>query len=238
MAISSAAFFVFLLYSLCIKTNGVFNGMIGSISRFHFIPLICASALFIIGEDTDDDKDPQDLVVASLIFSIIGLLTLIIIHFKTIMDPWYISLVIKNGAFGCLIALFTYNICNSILELGILKYFDNLTIEKIFEEIFNIFSKKKNDLLKFINNCGTALPLTIGIVNISLSLALKDFMISVMNLLIFIGCTIYYYNLDDYIKDHFKDNGDGIIDIIMIVLSSVAIAFLLYMYRGTYFKLA
>ena len=111
-------------------------------------------------------------------------------------------------------------------------------MKKYLKKFLIYFQKKKNDLLKFINNCGTALPLTIGIVNISLSLALKDFMISVMNLLIFIGCTIYYYNLDDYIKDHFKDNGDGIIDIIMIVLSSVAIAFLLYMYRGTYFKLA
>lgn len=234
MSISSFAFFVYLVYSLFIKTNGVFNGMMGTISRFHFIPLICASALFIIGEDTDDDKDPKDLVVASLIFSIIGFISLILTHFKTTMDPWYISLIIKNGTFGCLIALFTYNICNSILQFGILDYIDKLTFSSIYKEIV----KGKSKFLDFINNCGTSLPLTIGIVNIAVSFALKDFMISVMNLLIFIGCTIYYYDLADVTKDYFKDNGDGIIDIIMIILSSVAIALLIFLYRGTYFKLS
>ena len=61
-------------------------------------------------------------------------------------------------------------------------------------------------------------------------------MISVMNLLIFIGCSIYYYNLSDDTKDYFKDNGDGVIDIIMIILSGIAIALLIFLYRGTYFK--
>ena len=107
MGISSVGFFAYLIYSIFIKTNGVFNGMMGSISRFHFIPLICASALFLIGENIEDDKDPESLVVTTLIFSIIGFISLIVIHFKTILEPWYISLLIKNGTFGCLTALFT-----------------------------------------------------------------------------------------------------------------------------------
>ena len=61
-------------------------------------------------------------------------------------------------------------------------------------------------------------------------------MISVMNLLIFIGCTIYYYNLDDFIKDYFKDNGDGIIDIIMISLSALTIALLIIRYKTSVFN--
>lgn len=237
MGISSAAFLVYIIYSICIKTNGVFNGMMGSISRFHFIPLICASTLFLIGEDIEDDRDPKDLVIASFIFTIIGFISLIFIHLKTQLEPWYISLLIKNGTFGCLIALFTYNICNCILQIGILNYYDQLNFKIIFEEIYKIFIGKTSDFIKFINNCGTALPLTIGIVNIALSFALRDFMISGMNLVIFIGCTIYYYNLDDSIRDIFKDNGDGIIDIIMIILSCVTISLLVFFYRGTYFKL-
>ena len=236
MATSSIGFFAYLIYSICIKQNGIFNGMMGSISRFHFIPLICASALFLIGEDIDDEDKPKDLVMASLIFSFIGFFSLIVVHFKTKLDPWYISLLIKGGAFSFLIALFTYNICNSILQYGILDYVDNLTVLTLFEEIVKIWTKGKSKLLDFINNCGTALPLTIGIVNIGLSFALKDFMISVMNLLIFIGMSIYYYDLNDSAKKYFKDNGDGIIDIIMIILSCLTIGFLIFMYRGTYFK--
>ena len=151
MAISTSAFFVYLLYSICIKTNGVFNGMMGNISRFHFIPLICASALFLIGEDIDDDKEPKDLLIASLIFTIVGFISLILIHFKTIVDPWYITLLIKNGAFACLIALFTYNICNCILQIGIIHYFDNLTFQIIFDEIMKTIIGKESDFLKFIN---------------------------------------------------------------------------------------
>lgn len=238
MGISSVGFFVYLIYSLCIKTNGVFNGMMGKISRYHFIPLICASALFIIGEDIDDDKDPESLVYTTLIFSIIGFISLIIIHFKTILEPWYISLLIKNGTFGCLIALFTYNICNTILQLGFINYKNNLDFINFLYDLIKFSFKMKNDFSDFINNCGTALPLTIGIVNIALSFALKDFMIAAMNLLIYIGCTIYYYKIEEYIiKTFFKNNGDGIIDIIMIILSCIAIIFLMFLYRGAFFKL-
>lgn len=238
MGVSSVAFFFYLIYSLFIKTNGVFNGMMGSISRFHFIPFICASALFLIGEDIEDDKEPKDLIIASLIFSIIGFLTLILVHFKTVIDPWYISLLIKNGVFGCLIALFTYNICNCIFQIGFLKYYENLDLYTIFFELIKKIVHNKSDFTDYMNNCGIALPLAIGIVNTALSFALKDFMIAVINLLIFIGCTTYYYKIEDFvIKTLFDNSGaDGVIDIIMIILSSITIALLIFLYRTIYFK--
>ena len=237
LGIATAGFIVYLIYAICIKTNGVFNGMMGMISRFHFIPFICGSALFIIGEEINDSDNQKDLIIASLIFSIIGFFTLILCHFKTIMDPWFTSLLIKKGTFSCLIALFTYNICYIILQLGILEKTDDLSIYTIIPDILN------GKLKDFINNCGTALPLTIGIVNIALSLALKDIVISAMNLIIYIGMTIYVYDVTKFdfkifgIDPNYKEkNGDEVIDIIMIILSSITIVFLIFFYKTSVFK--
>ena len=49
LLISTIAFSAYLIYSICIKKTSVFNGMMGKITRFHFIPLFCASAIFMIG---------------------------------------------------------------------------------------------------------------------------------------------------------------------------------------------
>jgi len=243
LGISTAGFIIYLIDSIFIKTTKVFNGMMGTISRFHFISFICGSALFIIGEDLNNDSDnkdnQKDLIVASLIFSIIGFISLILSQFKTTIETWYASILIKKGTFSCLIALYTYSICYIILQLGVLDKINSITFESLVLYFLNGESKLKD----FINNCGTALPLTIGTVNIALSLALKDIMISAMNLILFIGMTYYYYNRVEknnkaYKKylDYKENNGDGIIDIIMIILSSVTIALLIFRYRASVFK--
>ena len=104
------------------------------------------------------------------------------------MEPWTASLLVKKGAFSCLIALFTYSIFYSILQIGIIEELNTFKIQ----DIFDFISGNKKKVIDFINNCGTALPIVIGFVNLSLSFALKSPMISVMNLLIYIGMTIYY----------------------------------------------
>jgi len=237
LIISTVAFCLYLIYSIFIKNNSVFNGMMGNISRFHFIPITCAGGLFIIGEsfkDADSEKIKQ-LMITALIFSIIGFITLILVHTQTKIEPWYASLIIKKGAFACLIALFTYTICYTILLIGIIDKVVNFNFLNFVEYI--IFgSSDKQTLIDFINNCGTALPITIGVVNIALSIGLKDPIISFMNLLIYVGSTIYYYNIDKKTREFFENNGDGIIDIVMIVLSALAIAFLIFKYKAEAFK--
>ena len=50
LILATAGFLVY-IYSIFIsKNDNVVNGMLGNISKFHFIPLLCISALFIIGE--------------------------------------------------------------------------------------------------------------------------------------------------------------------------------------------
>ena len=50
LILATAGFLIY-IYSIFISKNyNVINGMLGNISKFHFIPLLCISALFIIGE--------------------------------------------------------------------------------------------------------------------------------------------------------------------------------------------
>jgi hypothetical protein len=231
LAISTLGFVAYLVYSTCIKSN-VFDGMMGSLSRFHFIPLACAGGLFLVGETIGESEKPKDLLIAALCFSIIGFISIILVHLKTNMEPWYASLLVKKATFSCLIALFTYSICYTIYQLGVINELNNFTLEQLIKYILN----GKNNLADFINNCATAFSIVIGVVNLSLSFVLKDLMISVMNLLIYIGCTIYYYNIESYKETFFKNNGDGIIDIVMIVLSALNIGVILFMYKTDSFK--
>lgn len=234
LVISTLGFCAYLVHSTCIKST-VFNGMMEGVSRFHFIPFACAGGLFLIGEtitNSDNSKNYKNLLITGLIFSIIGFISLILVHFKTKMDPWYISLLIKKATFSCLIALFTYSICYTIYQIGFDEEIDDLDLAKIIDLI--IF--KKSSLISFINNCAIAFPIVIGVVNLCLAFALRDIMIAVMNLLMYIGSTIFFYDIDKSAKDYFKNDVPGIIDIIMIVLSAITIGLLLFMYRADTFK--
>ena len=228
LVISTLGFCAYLGYSTCIKST-VFNGMMESISKFHFIPFACAGGLFLIGETIIDyNKNYKNLFIAALIFSIIGFISLILVHFKTKMEPWYASLLIKKGTFSCLITLFTYSICYTIYQIG-----SNLDITKSsYPDIIKFLENIKS----FINNCSIAFPIVIGIVNLCLAFALRDIMIALMNLLIYIGSTIYFYDIYNLIKKFFDNDAPGIIDIIMIVLSAITIGLLLFMYKTDTFK--
>ena len=235
LVISTLGFCTYLVYSTFIKST-VFNGMMESISKFHFIPFACGGGLFLIGETLNNSENKKNLLIAGLIFSIIGFISLILIHYKTKMEPWYASLLIKRGTFSCLIALFTYIICYIVYELGIIHEIKTFDLNKLIGMIIKFFLGEHTSLQKFINNCATAFSIVIGVVNLCLSFGLKDIMIAVMNLLIYIGCTIYYFNIEDYRKKNFKNNGDGVIDIIMIILSALAIGLLFFMYKTDTFK--
>ena len=51
---------IFFVKTIFKKDDEVINGMMGQFSKFHFFPLLCASALFIIGECVDNDLDNVD----------------------------------------------------------------------------------------------------------------------------------------------------------------------------------
>ena len=89
-----------------------------------------------------------------MIFPIIGFIFTILIYTRINVEPWYASLLIKKGEFSCLIALFTYSICYTILQVGIIEDIKNFEFEDLINLILNyIFGKnKKVRVIDFIKN--------------------------------------------------------------------------------------
>ena len=50
ISLSPMAFFVYIYYLFFAKDVNVKNGMLGEITKYHFVPLITISILFVIGE--------------------------------------------------------------------------------------------------------------------------------------------------------------------------------------------
>ena len=227
--------FVFFYKTICKKDDQVINGMMGQFSKFHFFPLLCASALFITGECVDnlskeDWNDGEKVIdhfkamcISGLVFSIVGLASFIFIYIMTDLNTdWWVLLLLKKGAFSCLIILMWYSFCYDIYYLH--------TYDKPDED-----DDKDLDWRK---GCGLAFSIIFGIGSLAFSFVFKDLVACVMNLLIYIGLTVVYFRLPSEarkLKDYNK-NGDGIVDIIMLVLSVAVIVLLLIKYRENCMK--
>jgi hypothetical protein len=223
MIIALAGFILYMVKSTCKKDNAVFDGMMGQWARFHFCPLLCVSALFIIGENVDNPvpknntHHEKDMYISSTIFTIIGLLSLIFIYIMTDLNTdWYVVLTLKKGTYSCLIVLLWYNFCYLIYWL---RYLD------FVESPWN----KKPSMKNWKNGCGISFSIIFGLGSLIFSFFFKDLVAAGMNALIYIGLTAYYFQLDKESRKtkELNKNGDGAVDIIMMVFSVVLIAFLI-----------
>lgn len=211
----TAAFLV-LCMSFVKKDGNVLSSMSGSLTQFHFIPILCVCALFIIGETVDDENPAEDgHYICSIIFGFIGLASLIFFHFRTNIDsPSYAEWTIKHGAYGSLIAFLIHHI--GYVITGYALYDKECNSWKIWTENCRDWRK----------GCYIAFSLIIGLCSIGVSLFLKEIIIPFINLLIYIGMTTQFYKLDKYTKKDYYKNAPGIINIIMMVLSLVMVCFL------------
>ena len=231
--------FIFFYKTIFKKDDQVINGMMGQFSKFHFFPLLCASALFIIGECVDNlDKDDwntqkevdhfKDMHISGLVFSIIGLASLIFIYIMTDLNTndWWVLLLLKKGVFSCLIILMWYNFC---YEIYYVHLYDKITNDDNFDPDKDFDWKK---------GCGLAFSIILGIGSLAFSFIFKDLVACVMNLLIYIGLTVAYFRLDKDSRKHknANKNGDGIVDIFLLVLSIAMIVLLLIKYRENCLK--
>ena len=75
---------VYFVKTICKKDDQVITGLMGDFSKYHFFPLLCVSALFIIGECADQDTKNEDheksMIIAGFVFTILGLVSLIFIY--------------------------------------------------------------------------------------------------------------------------------------------------------------
>ena len=212
LLLSLTVSFIIFIYNLFIKKDeNVINGMLGNISKFHFIPLLSIAALFINGECTDKEKFVTDTqLFFFLIFTILALFSMIFIYIYTKIDsPEYINYIIKNGAYSCLISFLIYNLFVVIWEY--------------------IMSKKDyDDIVNFNKNCSTVFSILIFLVTLCASFLLKEVTISIFNLIIYIGMTSNFYSIHKYTRDVALNKAIGIFDIIGIILSILMICLVAY----------
>ena len=214
MVIALAGFIIYMIKSTCKKDDAVFGGMIGQWSKFHFFPLLCVSALFIIGECSDNPvpkhnaHHDKDMEIAGLIFTIIGLGSLIFIYIMTDLNTeWYILLTLKKGTYSCLITLMWYHFCYLIYYIRTVDTLD--------------------DNWNWKKGCGIAFSIIFGIGALVFAFIFKDLVIAGMTTLIYVGLTSYYFSLHKDRRKLANKNGDGIVDCIMMFFSVVLIVFLI-----------
>lgn len=233
------SFALFILKTTFQRDELVFNGLIGTYSKFHFIPLICGTCLFLSGIFKNNifkgwnDLKNKDYIdghlakyVSDLIFSFLGAASLTFIK-KTIKldQPFYIVYVIKDGFFSILLALFTYSFFYASAFVGYLN-----KLEKCLQKPYSICYEDKTGAIDTLKNCGTTFALLVGLVNLGIAGYLKDFIISAMNAVIYLGCLIFFYSISGKRKDEMDPPfSEGILDIILFICSIVELVFLFYL---------
>ena len=221
---------VFFIKTIFKPDDQVKNGMMGEFSKFHFFPLLCTSALFIIGECIDNvtydlhflenyADHIKSMTYAGLVFSILALASFIFIYIMTDLNTndWWVLLLLKKGTYSCLIVLTWYYFCYNIY------YVHEQSVEDETDE-------KELDWAK---GCGLAFSIIFGIGSLAFSFIFKDLVACGMNLLIYVGLTVFYFKIhkDERKEDYCNKNGDGIVDIIMMVASVALLVFLLLVKR-------
>ena len=145
---------------------------------------------------------------------------------------WWVLILLKKGAFSCLIILIWYSFCYDIYYV---HYYDRLSSKRDDQ---NYNENDDSNLLDWKKGCGLAFSIIFGIGSLAFSFVFKDLAACVMNLLIYIGLTVAYFRLPSEARKlkEFNKNGDGIVDIIMLVLSVAVIVLLLIKYRENCMK--
>ena len=140
-------------------------------------------------------------------------------------NDWWVLLLLKKGAFSCLIVLMWYSFCYDVYYIH--------TYDKPDED-----TDDPTKALDWRKGCGLAFSIIFGIGSLAFSFIFKDLVVCGMNLLIYIGLTVAYFRLekDERKKKETNKNGDGIVDIIMLVLSVAVIVLLLIKYRENCMK--
>ena len=244
----TVGFALYMFKTVFKKEDHVFDGMMGTFARYHFIPIICATILFIVGESKDLFIRPevngtrQDLVdkihsdhtgfCINLSFSLIGLISLIFIKFKTeINEPFYIVYSIKYGFYSCLIPLFIYCLFYSSIYVGVYNKYKSIydLIDSDPDSIPQKLEEMLADLPGFTSGCGIAFSIVIAVINIAISLFLKDILIPIINFIIYIGFAKYFFSIPNEEREIDKiSSAEGALDIIMIILLAGNIGFLTF----------
>ena len=229
LIISLCGFVVYIIFTTYKKNLNLYNDMLSSWSKFHFIPLLFISALFILGSNIgsydgiDGYKYIKMQLIFDIIFTIIALISLIIIYIKTTLNcDWYIVMAIKKGTYSTFIVLLWYNFFYTIICLR--------TVDCITDNLKDTDSEYTNNLISLYKVTGILFPILFALGVFIFSLLFKDLMALFVNFLIYIGMVISFFNVRASEKEERKENlngeAEGIIDIVFMGISLGLIAFI------------
>ena len=117
--------------------------MLGNLSKFHFIPLLLIAGLYILsisgtyitGKIELVFKSHRTLISFNLIFTIIGLICLIIVYLRTELNcDWYIILTIKKGVYSSFIIILLYNFFHMIVSFKFINFYLDVNNENNYEK--------------------------------------------------------------------------------------------------------
>ena len=210
-----------LIYKTYIKKDqALIDGMFGKYSKYHFIPLLFAFSMSMLGEtlkltDPDIDKlNPDDIAYAGLAISLVGLICIIFIYINTNINSndWWVHYIFNKGAFSCLIILFWYNFC---YDIYLIRFCNN---------------PEKTDI-KWSKGINLAFSIIFGISSMVFSYVFKDILICLIN--IFIYNDLAGSNINPILEAQKEDLknanylADGTIDMLILISSTLLLIYII-----------
>jgi len=212
-----------LIYKTYIKKDqALIDGMFGKYSKYHFIPLLFAFSMSMLGEtlklkDPDNDYDklnPDDIAYAGLAISLVGLICIIFIYINTNINSndWWVHYIFNKGTFSCLIILFWYNFC---YDIYLIRFCNN---------------PEKTDI-KWYKGINLAFSIIFGISSMVFSYVFKDIIICLIN--IFIYNDLADLNITQILEAQKEDLknanylADGTIDMLILISSTLLLIYII-----------
>lgn len=220
-------YITFLIQAIFKKNQNIHNSLFGQYSKYHFIPLLFISAIIIAVNELNGSFNNYNkrILIFDMIFTILGLISLVFIYINIqLNDEWYIVMAIKKGFFSSFIILLWYNFWNLIVYL---KTIDDYN------------SGSDDSLQDFLKGTGISFPFIIGIGGFIFAFIFRDIIAAFTLFLIYLGCVIGFFGKnapDKEIKELINKNADGIIDIILMIISLAFIIFLAMRFKNELFQ--
>ena len=181
------------------KDQGIYQGMIGDMSKFHCVPLLLISIIAILTRSLTKTG-----CIFEIIFSILACASLVFIYLQTDFEAsWYIILTTKKGVYSSLIALTWY------------LFWTFINVQELFKD-------EQNE--SFIKDSGIAFSILIGVGNIAFGIFFKDLVALITNFFIYVEMVQHYYIND--LTEKFGKGCPGI-EITMLVINFGAFIYLI-----------
>lgn len=207
-------FFNYAYLGLYKQDAKIINPMFDKFAKFHFVPLLLVSFINILMQQANNDPTFVNIeaeFIVNLIFTLIALACLLFIYIKTeLSHEWFIVLTIKKGVYSILITLLWYNFYYTMIIVGILN---------------------QKNVMDFLKGAEVTSAIFIGGCVLTFATIFNDIIAATTNFLIYVGLVNGFFGPKGKGKDQKSLSsgvGDGVIEIIMMIVSFGFMLFLIF----------